>query len=161
MLKKISILTLIVLSLNSCGVGLIVRGATKKNLSVEKNTVPPTYIRKDQTLIVGLWGVESYDKYVKKAFNKFYKGKKEFVYLGKLRTNEKYEDKDTYPFVFSQGPENIKLYKDENFSFTFTGGRPFHIFDRNTEKFYMLPFHSGYFGRVIQGYAMKLNAFIK
>ncbi len=161
MIKKISILTLIILTFSSCGLGLILRGVTKKTLTVQKKTVPPTFIRKDQTLIIGLWGAESYDKYAKKAFGKFYLGKKEYVHISEIRKNPKYDNKDAYPFVFSQGPEDIKLYKNDNFSYTFVGGRPFHIFDRNEEKFYMLPFHSGNFGKIIEGYAIKLNSFIK
>jgi len=164
MSKKITPLIIIVLLLatfNSCGIGLIIRGAAKRKITVENNIVPPNYIEPNQTLIVALWGTKSYDKYAIKAFNKFYKGKKEFVNLGELKTNPKYEDLETYPFVFSQGPEDINLYEGDSFSYVFSGGRPFHIFDRKEKKFYMMSFHSGFFYRMIQAYAMKLNTYIK
>jgi len=102
--------------LNSCGVGLIVRGVVKKSVSVEKETVPEGFIRKDQTLLIMMWQNDQYDRYAKKAFDKFYSGKK-----------------------------------------SFSGSRPFHIFDRANKKFYTARVRSGFFYRLMQGYAMKLN----
>ena len=145
------------LTLSSCGVGLIVRGIVKKSVSVENETVPQGFIRKDQTLLIMMWQNDAYDRYAKKAFDKFYSGKKKFVTFSDLKENEEYQDLDAYPFVFSQGPSDIKLYEDDSFSFSFSGSRPFHIFDRANKKFYKSKVASGFFSRVMQGYAMKLN----
>ena len=143
--------------LNSCGVGLIVRGVVKKSVSVEKETVPEGFIRKDQTLLIMMWQNDQYDRYAKKAFDKFYSGKKKYVTFGDLKENEEYQDLELYPYVFSQGPSDIKLYEEDSFSFSFSGSRPFHIFDRANKKFYTARVKSGFFYRLMQGYAMKLN----
>ena len=143
--------------LNSCGVGLIVRGAVKNSLSTEKGTVPEGFIGKDQTLLIMMWENDAYDRYAKKAFNKFYSGKKKFITFRELKENEMYQDLDAFPYVFSQGPPDIKLYEDDSFSFAFSGSRPFHIFDRANNKFYSSKITSGFFSRVMQGYAMKLD----
>ena len=154
----VGVLLLSLFSLNSCGIGLIVRGAAKKSISVEKGTAPKTFIGKDEVLLLLLWENKAYDKQVKKAFDKFYEGKKEYVTYSELKSNEKYQNLDKYPFVFSQGPENKMLYEGTgNFSYTFTGSRPFHIYDRREKTFHMSRFTSGFYGRMIQAYAMKLN----
>jgi len=153
----VALLFILVMMLNSCGVGLIVRGVVKKSVSVENETVPNGFIRKDQTLLIMMWQNDAYDRYAKKAFDKFYSGKKKFVTFSDLKENEEYQDLDAYPFVFSQGPSDIKLYEDDSFSFSFSGSRPFHIFDSANKKFYKSKVASGFFSRVMQGYAMKLN----
>lgn len=147
--------------LQACGIGLLVRGAAKKRITIENNTVPPDYIKKDQTLIILLWGDKSYDKYAIKAFKQFYKGKMEFVSFNELLTNPKYEDLESYPYVFSQGPGELKMYEGGSYTYSFEGGRPFHIFDRANKTFYRSPFHSSFFYRIIQAYAKKLNTYIK
>lgn len=148
-------------TLNSCGLGLIARGGAKKSMSVEKGTVPKDFIQKDQTLIVLLWGDKSFDKYAKKAFEKFYTGKKKFVTFSELKTDEKYQDLDKYPFVYSQGPGDIAMYEGNSYSYTFSGSRPFHIFDRRSKTFYRPRFRSGFFSRVMQGHAMALSTYVK
>jgi hypothetical protein len=154
--------SVIVLStLSSCGIGLIVRGAAKKSMSVEKGTVPPDFIQKNQTLIVLLWGDKSFDKYAKKAFNKFYTGKKKFVTFSELKNDEEYQDVDKYPFVYSQGPGDLAMYEGNSYSYTFSGSRPFHIFDRRNKTFYKPNFRSGLFSRVMQGHAKALNAYVE
>jgi hypothetical protein len=152
----IASLLLILFSTSSCGIGLIVRGAVKKSVSVEKKTVPPAYIAKNQVLLVLMWEVKSYDKYAKKAFEKFYNGKVEYVTFEQL-LSDRYSDVDKFPYVFSQGPGDKKMYLGESYSFSYEGSRPFHIYDRKNEKFYRSRISSGFFSRVMQGYAMKLN----
>jgi hypothetical protein len=153
----LSLLTLI----QSCGIGLIVRGAAKNKITVEKKVVPPDFIKRDQTLIILMWGDKSYDRYAMKAFKRFYTGKMEFVPFNDLLTNPKYEDLEAYPYVFSQGPGELKMYEGGSYSYTFSGGRPFHIFDRAEKTFYTSPFTSSFFYRIMQAYAKKLNTFIK
>ena len=139
---------------NSCGLGLIVRGTAKKSLTVEKKTVPPNFIEKDETLLILLWG-DAYDKYAEKAFNKFYAGKKKYVTFDQYFSGEYPEEE--YPFVFSQGPGSPKMYSGESYSFTFEGSRPFHIYDRRSKEFYKARVTSGFFARVIQAYAIRLD----
>lgn len=156
---KISIiasLVLILFATSSCGIGLIIRGSVKKSLSVEKGSVPPEYIDKNQVLLVLLWGVGSYDIYVTEAFDKFYDGKKEYVTFEQF-FSDKYSDLDKYQYVFSQGPGEKEMYSGESYSFTYKGSRSFHMYDRKNEKFYKSKITSGFFARVIQGYAMKLD----
>ena len=157
----LAIAVIVLSTLSSCGIGLIIRGAAKNSLSVKKGTVPTDFIAKDQTLIVLLWGDRSYDKYVKKAFNKFYTGKKKFVTFSDLKNNEEYQDLDKYPFVYSQGPGDLEMYEGTSYSYTFSGSRPFHIFDRRSKTFYRPKFRSGFFGRVMQGHAKALSAYVK
>ncbi|MDD2982186.1 MAG: hypothetical protein PHQ74_02250 [Crocinitomicaceae bacterium] len=155
-ISVIASLLLILFSTSSCGIGLIVRGAVKSSLSVEKKTVPPNFIDNKEVLLVLLWGENSYDDYVKKAFEKFYDGKKEFVTFEQYFSG-KYNDVNKFAYVFSQGPGEKKMYTGEPYSFTYEGSRSFHVYDRKNEKFYRSKINSGFFARVIQGYAMKLD----
>lgn len=147
--------------LNSCGLGLIVRGVAKNSITKENEVVPPDFIKSDQTLIILMWGTESYDKFARKAFNKFYQGKKLFIGMDELINNDKYQDLNKYPYVFSQGPGESKMYDGSPYNYTFSGSRPFHIFDRREEEFYKSKVNSGFYSRVMQAYAKKLNEFIE
>lgn len=152
---------LIVFGLSSCGIGLLVRGVAKKSITVEKGVVPPNFIKSNQTLIVLMWGTKSYDKYAMKAFNRFYDGKKIYLSLNDLLTVEKYQDLERFPYVFSQGPGDMTMYSGKSYSYTYSGSRPFHILDRKEGKFYNSRINSGFFYRIMQAYAMKLNKHVK
>ena len=143
--------------IQSCGIGYAVRGTVKKTITVENKVVPENFIEDDQTLLILLWSKNSYDKYVIKAFDKFYMGNKEYVTINQYRNEEKYEDLDKYPFVFSQGPGAIEQYEGGNYSYVFSGSRPFHIFDRKEKTFYRSILNSGFFFRVMEAYAMRLE----
>ena len=147
--------------LNSCGIGLLVRGVAKKSITVENNVVPKKFIDKNETLIILLWESGSYDKYAKKAFDKFYLGKKEYVTYNDFRTLDKYQDLDKYPYVFSQGPGEKEMYETDTYSYSYTGSRPFHIYDRREGTFSKSKIRSGFFFRIMQAYAMKLNTYRK
>lgn len=73
--RSIILLLTVLTILQSCGIGLLVRGAAKKRITVENKTVPPDFIKKDQTLIILLWGDKSYDKYAIKHLNNFIREK--------------------------------------------------------------------------------------
>lgn len=150
-----------IFSLNSCGIGFLVRGVVKKSITVENKVVPEKFIKANETLIILMWESGSYDKYAKKAFDKFYKGKKVYVNFNDFKTKEKYQDLEEYPFVFSQGPGDKAMYEGNNYTFTYSGSRPFHIYDRREGTFSRSKITSGFFYRVMQAYAMKLNTFRK
>ena len=154
--NKLVMFALVAVLASSCGIGLIIRGSAKKSVSVENKTVPADFISKDQTLLVLLWG-DVYDDYAIKAFKKFYHGPIEYVGFAELHT-EKYSDLDRYSYVFSQGPGEEKMYSGGDYSFSFEGSRPFHMYDRRDKSFYKAQIRSGFFARVIQGYAMKLES---
>jgi hypothetical protein len=158
-----SILVLITLiSFSSCGIGLIVRSSAKKNISPEKGTVPPSFISKNATLLILVWDTDAgFNNFSKKAFNKFYSGNNEFVTFKEFMSNEKYKNLEKYPYIFNQGPGDKKIYEGNGYEFTYRGGRPFHIFDRKENKFYNSKSNSGFYSRIIQAYAMKLDDFIK
>lgn len=121
--------------------------------------VPPDFIKPDETLIVLMWGDESYDKYARGAFNEFYQGKKVFIGFGDLMENEKYQDLDKYPYVFSQGPGESEMYESSSYRYTAYGSRPFHIYDRRKKEFYKSKVTSGFYKRIMEGYARGLNKF--
>lgn len=112
-ISVIASLLLILFSTSSCGIGLIVRGAVKSSLSVEKKTVPPNFIDNKEVLLVLLSGENSYDDYVKKAFEKFYDGKKEFVTFEQYFSC-KYNDVNKFAYVFSQGRERKKCTQENH-----------------------------------------------
>jgi hypothetical protein len=157
--KVFLLLVISILTLNSCGIGLLVRGAVKKTITVENKVVPTKFIEAEETLIILMWEDGSYDKYAKKAFDKFYKGKKVYINFKEFKTNEKYQDLDDYPYVFSQGPGDMRMYEGNSYSFSYSGSRPFHIYDRREGTFSKSKVTSGFFYRVMQAYAMKLDTY--
>jgi hypothetical protein len=162
-MRKLFGLTMLVgvmMTTSSCGIGFLVRGVIKGSLSTEKGSVPEDFIGKDETLLIMLWGSESYDKYVKKAFDKFYTGKKEYISFDELQ-KERYQNIEKYPYIFSQGPGNPRMYNGEAYSYSATGSRPFHVYERSTRKAYRGTVTSGMYYRVMQAYAMKLNEYRK
>lgn len=141
---------------NSCGIGFLVRGVVKNSLKTENNSLPEELDLKNQTILVMMWNSGSYDKYAQKAFQKKYGGKCEFIGFEELK-KEKYANMDKYRYAFSQGPGDSKLYTEDSFSYSFTGSRPFHIYDRQKNSFYNLRVRSGMYYRVMQAYAMRLE----
>lgn len=146
----------LLLSLNSCGIGFLVRGVVKGSLKEENKSLPESFNPKNETILVMMWNDGSYDKYARKAFTGKYKGKVEYVSFADLKKG-KYQDVETYRYAFSQGPTNMDLYTKDSFSYSFSGSRPFHILDRKTGTFYRLTVTSGFYYRVMQAYAMKFE----
>lgn len=146
----------LIFTLDSCGIGYLVRGTARKKYTKENKVIPPDFIEKDEVLLILKWEQGSYDKYAKKAFDKFYEGKKEYVTMAQL-LSEEYSDVEKYRYVFSQGPGSPTMYEGKSYSYTFEGSRPFHIYDRLEGGFYKSNITSGFFYRIMQAYAMNLE----
>jgi hypothetical protein len=157
--KKIGIyllLAVLIFTLDSCGIGYLVRGTARKKYTKENKVIPPDFIENDEVLLILKWEQGSYDKYAMKAFDKFYTGKKEYVTMNQL-LSEEYADAEKYRYVFSQGPGDLTMYEGKSYSYTFEGSRPFHIYDRLNNEFYRSNITSGFFYRIMQAYAMNLE----
>ncbi len=155
-LKPLIIASALLISLTSCGIGLIVRGVAKNKYTKENEVIPESFIDEDATLLIMMWGSSSYDKFARKAFDRFYHGKKEYISFTDLANKEKYSDLEKYPFIFSQG-DDASMYSGKGASFYYEGSRPFHIFDRKKDKFHMANVTSGFFYRIMQAYAKQME----
>lgn len=156
--RKITLLSIaLTLCLSSCGIGLIIRGVSKKHLTVEREAIPPDFPGNDGTLLIMLWGTKSFDKYEIKAFDKFYHGKKKYIGFGDLKKDE-FQDVEKYRFIFSQGPGDSAMYTSNSYSYSNTS-RVYHIWDRQTGEFYNGHIKSSFFYRILQAYAKNMEKY--
>lgn len=146
--------------------GPIVKSNLKKNLTVEKNAIPPDVGKDDSYIVCILQGRESRDKYMRKNFSKEYKGKHIFLKESELKT-EKYSDVDKYRYVFTytriNGSTTVRTtvsgggMNNSNTSNVSTPSSNYFIMDRKTNTEYNSGYHSSYFGKYILAYATNLE----
>lgn len=154
-MKKIFICLLIASISQSCVflAAPITKSKATKNLTVEKNAIPPD-LGRDDTYVIGLLDERrSRDKYLIKHIEKNYKGK--YVFSTEKDLTVKYADVDTYRYVLKYKRINNTVYY--NNSMTDVPSSNYFIYDRKEDKIYNSGFHSGMFGKVIKAYAQNME----
>lgn len=154
-MKKIFICLLIASISQSCVflAAPITKSKATKNLTVEKNAIPPD-LGRDDTYVIGLLDERrSRDKYLIKHIEKNYKGK--YVFSTEKDLTVKYADVDTYRYVLKYKRINNTVYY--NTSMTDVPSSNYFIYDRKEDKIYNSGFHSGMFGKVIKAYAQNME----
>lgn len=154
-MKKIFICLLIASISQSCVflAAPITKSKATKNLTVEKNAIPPD-LGRDDTYVIGLLDERrSRDKYLIKHIEKNYKGK--YVFSTEKDLTVKYADVDAYRYVLKYKRINNTVYY--NTSMTDVPSSNYFIYDRKEDKIYNSGFHSGMFGKVIKAYAQNME----
>lgn len=136
-----------------------VPSSLKKEFTEAHNAIPPDFGKDNSTVfLVVLRGRGSYDKYVKGAVKKYYKGEYVFVNVKKESINsEKYSDKNKYRYYFD--------YSDgSTITTTFTNGQSasstlkrFFVEDRLLNKRYQSGGESSLFGKALKAYMGNLE----
>ncbi len=138
--KVLLLATIVVLA--SCGSSKVYRTALSK-IGVEHGTIPPKFIKKDEVLLI-----KNLDEELKQEFIKYYKGKHVFVSFKAIETIKKYQDLNTYPYIF-------------DFDFADTGEygkfHDFFLLDRKENKKYRTGFSSSDNKMVVKAYAKKME----
>jgi hypothetical protein len=144
-------------SLSSCIVFLIVgpmvEHKAEKRITVESGAIPADFGKGDVTVLAILEGSNSYDRYMKKDFEKCYKGKYITITNEDL-TSKKYNDVKKYRYVFNFVMETHGQTAQDSYG---TPVRRFYILDRLDNKQYISTFTSGYFSRVMKGYLKNMD----
>ncbi len=171
-MKKIFICLLIASISQSCVflAAPITKSKATKNLTVEKNAIPPD-LGRDDTYVIGLLDERrSRDKYLIKHIEENYKGK--YVFSTEKDLTVKYADVNIYRYVLKYKRINNTVYNhnfrdnlpssfsnSNNNSNTNTNVRSsnYFIYDRKEDKIYNSGFHSGMFGKVIKAYAQNME----
>ncbi len=132
--------------------------ALKKEFTEQHNAIPPDFGKEKTVFVVILRGRGSYDKYVKSAVKKYYKGEYVFVNIKKESlNNDKFGDKNKYRYYFD--------YSDgSTVSTTFSNGQSatstfkrFFVHDRLLDKRYQSGGETGMFGKALKAYMGNLE----
>lgn len=142
---------LILLISQSC-IGFLIRKATEKKLTVERKTIPAEFGSTKSTLICILNETKGYDRQVTKHFKKNYKGDVVFLKDYELK-NEKYNDFFKYRYIFTFGFGGSYTDSEGNTH----SMRRIYMLDRTDNKKYNSPFSSGFYGKIIKAYSIKLE----
>lgn len=131
-----------------------------KNEFTEKhNAIPPDFGKdNEEVFVVILRGRGSYDKYVKGAVKKYYKGKYIYINVKKESLNDdKYSDKKKYRYYFdySDGSTSTAHYNNGQSS-TVTFKR-FFVHDRILDKRFQSGGETGLFGKALKAYMGNLE----
>jgi len=156
-MKKLLVCVMIAFASQSCifMAAPIAKNQANKNLTVEKQAIPPN-IGLEDTYVVGLLEErESRDKYLRKHFDANYKGK--FVYATRQELDSKYSDVTTYRYVFTYTKLSGSVYHIADNTTTPTSSSNYFIYDRKEDKEYNAGFHSSMFGKVIEAYAKNME----
>ncbi|TCI92142.1 hypothetical protein [Tenacibaculum sp. M341] len=141
-MKRLLVLVVVTTLLVSCGNTKIYNEAVSK-ISVAQGTVPASFIKDNQVLLVKNLGGE-----LAQIFTKYYKGKHEFVSTKELETNDKYKDVSTYAYLFDFKESKMPEYG----SF-----KDFFMLDRKENKVYRTGFSSTNNQMVLKAHAKKLE----
>ncbi len=151
------LLMMLILSLNSCFIGKAIEsGKARKEFTEENKAIPPLFGKKNTVLLCVLHKRNSYDKYLKSAVKKNYKGEYVLIYLSDLKS-DKYKDKEKYRYVFDygSGSSSSTTYSD-GMSSSITYKR-FSVFDRLENKKYESGAEFGFFANAMKIYMANLE----
>jgi hypothetical protein len=142
------------LNLVSCG-GV---PSSLKNEFTEKNdAIPPDFGKEETVLLVVLRGRSSYDKYVKSAVEKYYKGAYEYVDSSKESLDtDKYIDTKKYRYFFDYSDGSSYTFNNTTTPMTSTAKR-FFVEDRLQNKRYQSGGETGMFGKALKAYMGNLE----
>lgn len=141
------------ITITSCG--SIAKSHAKKEFTEEFKAIPPKFGYPNTTLLVTLRGRNSYDKYLKKAVEK-YKGAIVYIGIGEENLVE-FADKSKYRFVFdyTSGSTSTVVYSD-GLGSSVTAKR-FFVKDRIEDKMYQCGFETSYFAKALEAYFENLE----
>lgn len=130
-----------------------------KNEFTEKhNAIPPDFGKEKTVFLVVLRGRSSYDKYVKSAVKKYYKGDYVFVNVKKESIdNEKFSDKNKYRYYFDYSDGSTQTTTFSNGQSASSTFKRFYVYDRLMEKRYQSGGETGLFGKALKAYMGNLE----
>ncbi|WP_397363293.1 hypothetical protein [Olleya sp. R77988] len=146
---SVTLLTL----MSSCGA--IVKGQANKHITEEKGAIPPQF-GQDKTTVLFLLHHKSYNKYLKKNVKKIYNGKHLFITPEQLASNSKYQDTESYRFVFDYDYITYD-YVNNDLETKYGKVKKFNVLDRKDDKRYVAKMTSGLWSKLQKVYLKKLN----
>ncbi len=158
-MKKITILLFSTFLFQSCIflAAPIAKNQANKNLTTEKNAIPPDLGKDDTYVVCVLEERESRDQYLKKYFKENYKGKYVFATMDEINS-EKYGDVDVYRYAFTYNKiQHTVSDMETNDKVASYGSSNYFIYDRKMKKEYNSTFHSGFFGKTIEAYTKNME----
>ncbi|MBN8788693.1 MAG: hypothetical protein J0I84_16520 [Terrimonas sp.] len=127
-------------------------GGVAKKITVKSGQLPPEIATEDFILVGQLAGRKSYDKYLRKNFEK-YTGK--YVLATEKELNTTYADTEKYRFVMDYNRESRSIMVNGQFSEA-TSYR-YYILDRKENKKYTRKSGSGQFSKEIEAYLKAIE----
>lgn len=152
-----SLLMILTLSLNSC---FILKGIESKyaktDFTTENDAIPPSFGENNAILLCVLKDRNSYDKFLKSAVKKNYKGEYVLIYSSDL-SSDKYKDLEKYRYIFDydDGTVNTTSWSD-GLSASSTMKR-FYVGDRLEKKIYQTGTEYSYFANAMKIYMTNLE----
>lgn len=127
----------------------------KTEFTEENKAIPPEFgSDKNTVLVCVLQGRNSYDKYLKSAVKKNYKG--QYVLVNSKQLNEApYNDTSKYRYAFDYGSGSSVSYTGSSLSTTF---KRFHIYDRLNKKKWESGAEFSFFAKAMKVYMANLEA---
>jgi hypothetical protein len=152
-----SLLMILTLSLNSCFIAkAISKGKARREFTEENKAIPPSFGKANEVILCILQDRNSYDKFLKSAFKKKYKGDYVLVYKPDLYS-AKYADKEKYRYVFDyDGGSIMTTAWSDGLSASSTMKR-YYIYDRLENTKYQTGGEFGFFALAMRCYVENLE----
>lgn len=160
-MKTIKFLTypLLFILIATCFVSCFgVPSGLKKEFTEAHNAIPPDFGKEKTVFVVILRGRGSYDKYVKSAVKKYYKGEYVFVNVKKESlNNDKFSDKNKYRYYFDYSDGSTVTTTFSNGQSASSTYKRFYVHDRLLEKRYQSGGETALFGKALKAYMGNLE----
>ncbi|MFV8334876.1 hypothetical protein ACNQF7_02185 [Flavobacterium sp. RSP29] len=160
------LLMILILSLNSCFIAKSIEAKhARAEFTTENKAIPPSFGKSNTILLCVLQGRNSYDKFLKSAVKKNYKGEYILIYSYDL-SSDKYSDKNKYRYVFdyNSGSSIASTYRYSSpystvnsYSNATTTYKRFYVNDRLENKIYQSGAEFGFFANAMKIYMANLE----
>lgn len=148
---------LITLSLNSCFISkAISKSKARKEFTEENNAIPPSFGKANEVILCILKNRSSYDRYLKSAFKKEYKGNYVLIYEPDLNS-AKYADKEKYRYVFDYDGGTVMTTTWSDGLSASSQFKRYYILDRLEHKKYQTGGEFGFFALAMRCYVENLE----
>jgi hypothetical protein len=128
-MKKILLLLLVCFTMQSCFIGRLIQTPKMEDAFSEKNNAFPADFDKNATILIIIKGRGSYDKYLKKAVKKNFKGNYVFIKKEDLQSTN-YEDKSKFRYFFDYSNGRTQTTQYSNGQSASSTWKVFYLFDR-------------------------------
>jgi hypothetical protein len=128
-MKKILLLLLVCFTTQSCFIGRLIQTPKMEDAFSEKNNAIPANFDKNATILVIVKGRGSYDRYLKKAVKKNFKGNYVFIKSEDLDSGN-YSDTSKFRYVFDYTNGRTQTTQFSNGQTASSTWKVFYLYDR-------------------------------